>query len=86
MVGNAEDALAILRVDLETENERLLDGRDKQPDGKVTVSVGVAAFPEDATTKQGLIQAADEAMYNAKHAGRNKVVLAGGAPPPPQSA
>lgn len=58
------------------------NGREKQPGGKVTVSVGVSAYPEDATTKQGLIQAADEAMYKAKHDGRNRVVLAGGAAVP----
>ena len=53
------------------------NGREKQPGGTVTVSVGVSSYPEDATTKQGLTQAADEAMYKAKHDGRNKVVLAG---------
>jgi len=39
----------------------------------VTISLGVASFPRDATTVQGLIKAADEAVYAAKHAGKNKV-------------
>ncbi len=52
-------------------------GRDKQPGGKVTISVGVAAFPEDGRTKPEIIQAADDAMFRAKRAGRNRVRLAG---------
>lgn len=39
----------------------------------VTVSVGVAAFPEDAKSRDDLIAAADQALYTAKHAGRNRV-------------
>jgi diguanylate cyclase (GGDEF)-like protein len=39
----------------------------------VTISLGVASFPGDATTVQGLIKAADEAVYAAKHAGKNQV-------------
>jgi diguanylate cyclase (GGDEF)-like protein len=39
----------------------------------VTLSLGVAAFPTDATTIQGLIKAADEAVYAAKREGKNRV-------------
>ncbi|HTZ11697.1 MAG TPA: GGDEF domain-containing protein [Candidatus Margulisiibacteriota bacterium] len=42
---------------------------------KVTVSLGVATFPEDAKEEQALIDKADEALYKAKEAGRNRVVL-----------
>jgi diguanylate cyclase (GGDEF)-like protein len=40
----------------------------------LSVSVGVAAFPEAGTTVEGLVHAADTAMYRAKRAGRNTVV------------
>lgn len=40
----------------------------------ITVSIGVAAFPEDSGGAEGLVQAADDALYAAKHQGRNKVV------------
>jgi diguanylate cyclase (GGDEF)-like protein len=41
----------------------------------VTVSVGVAAtLPNDAQTPGDLIEAADAALYAAKHRGRNAVV------------
>jgi diguanylate cyclase (GGDEF)-like protein len=39
----------------------------------VTISLGVAASPQDAAKKTDLIKAADEALYAAKHGGRNKV-------------
>jgi len=44
-----------------------------QPLGKVTVSIGVATFPEDATTEEKLLDAADRALYQAKADGRNLV-------------
>jgi diguanylate cyclase (GGDEF)-like protein len=40
---------------------------------RVTVSIGVAAFPKDAQGRDDLIFKADEALYQAKQAGRNKV-------------
>jgi diguanylate cyclase (GGDEF)-like protein len=40
---------------------------------RVTVSVGVASTSSGHTTSGGLLQAADEALYRAKAAGRNRV-------------
>ncbi|MBC6478438.1 MAG: diguanylate cyclase [Hormoscilla sp. GM7CHS1pb] len=47
-----------------------------QPLGKITVSMGVACFPEHGLTAEALIRAADEALYRAKKAGRDRVVAA----------
>jgi diguanylate cyclase (GGDEF)-like protein len=44
-----------------------------QPLGKLTVSVGTASLPIDASTSTDLIYKADTALYAAKHAGRNCV-------------
>jgi diguanylate cyclase (GGDEF)-like protein len=38
-----------------------------------TVSIGVAALPEDARTSETLLRKADEALYRAKKTGRNRV-------------
>jgi two-component system cell cycle response regulator len=40
----------------------------------VTMSLGVACYPYDAPTSTELLAAADVAVYQAKHAGRNRVV------------
>src|SRR3990172_3017489 len=47
----------------------------------VTVSIGVASFPDDADTRDGLISAADRALYAAKHRGRNRAGRHGQAKP-----
>jgi diguanylate cyclase (GGDEF)-like protein/PAS domain S-box-containing protein len=44
--------------------------------GIVTISVGVAAFPEHGTSPKELMAAADAALYEAKRGGRDQVVLA----------
>lgn len=41
----------------------------------ITVSAGIAVYPEHGTTAFNLIQAADEALYQAKAAGRNQVMM-----------
>lgn len=40
---------------------------------RITISVGVAVFPQDGTDLPSLIDAADSALYAAKRAGRNAV-------------
>jgi len=42
----------------------------------VTVSAGVAEFPSQGSTRDQLVQSADEALYVAKQTGRNRVVTA----------
>jgi diguanylate cyclase (GGDEF)-like protein len=43
----------------------------RQPGGRVTISVGVASLPEDATSLEKLVDAADSALYASKRGGRN---------------
>jgi len=47
---------------------------DDRPLGPVTVSLGVAAFPDHAKESLELLRRADEALYLAKQTGRNRVV------------
>jgi diguanylate cyclase (GGDEF)-like protein len=46
------------------------------PDRAVTLSIGVAEFPTHADRPEKIIALADEALYEAKHGGRNRVVQA----------
>ena len=57
---------------------------------KVTISMGVATFPDDARNKQALIEHSDQALYHAKENGRNRVVCyadmkEADSPSPPQA-
>lgn len=48
-------------------------GKTEHPGSHITVSIGVAAFPIHAQYPEQLIERADEALYAAKRAGRNRV-------------
>jgi diguanylate cyclase (GGDEF)-like protein len=43
---------------------------------RITVSTGVAGFPQHGTSAAQIVKAADEALYRAKAAGRDRVVVA----------
>jgi two-component system cell cycle response regulator len=48
--------------------------RDGATEVRMTVSCGVASLHEGVDGPEGLLKAADEALYQAKHGGRNRVV------------
>jgi diguanylate cyclase (GGDEF)-like protein len=47
-----------------------------QPLRQVTISIGVAMFPDNSDHADDLLRNADHAMYAAKHKGRNRVSMA----------
>jgi len=49
--------------------------REKQPLGCISVSMGLATFPEDAKDADDLICRADKALYVAKNSGKNRVEI-----------
>ena len=51
------------------------------PQETLAVSIGVACFPADGAQLPELLYAADAALYRAKDAGRNRVLLAERTPP-----
>src|SRR5690606_28035632 len=53
---------------------------DIPPVGHITISLGVAHYPEHAADLDGVLKAADEALYQAKKTGRNRVVMRGEQP------
>jgi diguanylate cyclase (GGDEF)-like protein len=55
-------------------DERLFRMPDSHQVLRATVSIGLAAYPDDATEKRDLVEKADAALYRAKHGGKNAVV------------
>jgi diguanylate cyclase (GGDEF)-like protein/PAS domain S-box-containing protein len=84
--GGEEFALVLPELPIERAAERAerlrgeIEGMFPDPDvpgvGPVTASFGVSCFPAHGTTEEGLLRAADAALYQAKRGGRNRVVLA----------
>ncbi|HYD33265.1 MAG TPA: diguanylate cyclase [Methylophilaceae bacterium] len=86
--GGEEFLLILPQADLETAVTRAEDirwgvkklhlsyGADNLP--AITASLGVAAFPIHGSRFETVIKAADEALYVAKHQGRDRVVVASG--------
>ena len=82
MLERAEKiCLGVQNLEIESDGRRL---------GPITLSAGIAIFPDHGGSGQAVLQAADAALYRAKAAGRNCVVVAneltpmtgGGAVPP----
>ncbi len=76
--ANREMARQIAEALRETIADYPFPGRETQPQGKVTASFGVSTFPEDGDDATTLIRRADQAMYQGKKNGRNRVQLAVG--------
>jgi len=72
---SSEEAIFVAeRMRKAVENEQLAQSMGIEM--RLTVSIGVASFPEHATTKQHLLNLADQAMYRGKESTRNVVYLA----------
>ena len=71
--------MSIDRVEAETVAQRLRDEvtrRTSHGRAAITISVGVTWTPEPLNHLEDLLLQADEALYAAKAAGRDRVVLA----------
>lgn len=71
--GQAMTAAGMVRKRIE---DYPFEGGSTQPLGKVTISGGVACFPDDAPDGVELLRVADTALYKAKQGGRNQVLRA----------
>ncbi len=49
--------------------------RESQPFEFLSISGGIASFPDHERSIQGVIRLADEALYKAKESGRNRVIV-----------
>jgi diguanylate cyclase (GGDEF)-like protein len=55
--------------------EYTFEFEENQPNKKITISAGVAAFPEDGQDFDTLVNSADQRLYRAKQAGRNAIFV-----------
>lgn len=69
-----ETALSLAERIRKAISEHPFPFKETQPMGALTVSIGVSTFPIDSNGIDGLIKKADDALYNAKTEGRNRVV------------
>ncbi len=46
-----------------------------QPNGHISITIGIASFPDDSSNPTDLVDKADLAMYVAKRSGRNRVAI-----------
>ncbi len=73
-----KEGAVMLAEDLRQQIEQhAFQGEETQPNGKLTVSIGVATYPEDGESSSILLQKADEALYKSKENGRNRVTVVG---------
>ncbi len=72
----AQGLVAAERVRVAVESEEFPVTRINSPEQathRVTISIGVAAYPDDATDPIHLVELADSALYRAKRSGRNRI-------------
>jgi diguanylate cyclase (GGDEF)-like protein len=83
---DAAEAVA-LAAEICRELERLALPHAHSPYGVITISIGVAAMvPDEEHDAAVLVRAADQALYRAKQAGRNRAMLPAAAAAPLESA
>jgi diguanylate cyclase (GGDEF)-like protein/PAS domain S-box-containing protein len=78
VLSDAPRAVARQRAErLREEVKRLQPRHGGRPLGAVTLSLGVAVFPDHGSTGEDMLKAADAALYRAKRGGRDRVVVVG---------
>jgi diguanylate cyclase (GGDEF)-like protein len=80
--STTEQAKRVAEQMRRTLSDLALSDSSGQQLAKPTISQGIAAYPEHASSAEELIVMADRALYQAKKAGRAQVSVAGETPPP----
>lgn len=76
LMAQATREIAGQRAEALRQGARKLEiGSNGQRLGPVTLSVGIAIFPDHGDSGQAVLQAADVALIRCKHEGRNRVVM-----------
>ena len=74
---SADSARRMAERLLKVVDEAEFEGEETMPGGRLTISIGVATFPMQASSKSELVERADQALYRAKGLGKNRVMVYG---------
>jgi diguanylate cyclase (GGDEF)-like protein len=78
VMTQATQQIVLQRAEALRQGVRNLEiGRNGQQLGPVTLSVGIALFPDHGASAQAVLQAADMALIRSKQEGRNRIVMGG---------
>jgi two-component system cell cycle response regulator len=72
-----KEALAVCRRIMKSIEQCEFQSFDKEAIGPLTVTIGIASFPQNANDSKALIEKADQAMYAGKKAGKNRICIFG---------
>ncbi len=59
----------------ESVEKRVFPGAETQPQKKITISIGLASYPEHGLTDEEILNHADKSLYFAKESGRNRTII-----------
>lgn len=68
-----EEAMKIADTLRKTIEEEKFFGEENQPNGRITVSIGVSVYPDKAKNEIELVKSSDDALYRAKFFNKNRV-------------
>ncbi|MFA6941560.1 MAG: diguanylate cyclase [Clostridiaceae bacterium] len=68
-----KDAIIIAENIRKNVEETYFEGEENQPNGKITVSIGISVYPNKAKNDVELIKSADDALYRAKFFNKNRI-------------
>ena len=76
MPGTSKENARLFAERLRNEVEKIFaEEKDIRPDKRLTISCGVASYPDDATSKEDLVMRSDIALYEAKLSGKNRTCV-----------
>lgn len=67
------DAVKIAEDIRKLVEETYFEGEENQPNGKITVSIGISVYPDKSKDDMELIKSADDALYRAKFFNKNRI-------------
>ncbi|HUU05051.1 MAG TPA: GGDEF domain-containing protein [Patescibacteria group bacterium] len=59
----------------ESVEKQMFPGAETQPHKKITISIGLATYPEHGLTAEEILNHADKSLYFAKESGRNRTIM-----------